>query len=222
MKTLDEAYSPLAKEGQPRLRRRADSSIQAGRHAHARYQRRIRPRRAQALRQRLPKPPAERADDEAFMPESAEKWGIWCVKKLYLHLGRENTVTMDWRVPLSSMGGKTGLELAQEAYAFHITRHKTSFVVTDEGRTSNAKFSPSLFLSQKTASAAISLNTSRRTARTLPDAETASAPERREAFSARANINASARLIRPRPTSRGPSRSPHWMHAAIRSRRACL
>ena len=48
---------------------------------------------------------------------------------------------MDWRVPLSSMGGKTGLELAQEAYAFHITQHKTSFAVTDEGRTSNAKFS---------------------------------------------------------------------------------
>ena len=34
-----------------------------------------------------------------------------------------------------------GLELAQEAYAFHITQHKTSFAVTDEGRTSNAKFS---------------------------------------------------------------------------------
>lgn len=83
----------------------------------------------------------ERTGDEAFMPESAEKWGTWCVKKLYLHLGRENTVTMDWRVPLSSMGGKTGLELAQEAYAFHITQHKTSFAVTDEGRTSNAKFS---------------------------------------------------------------------------------
>ena len=83
----------------------------------------------------------ERSGDETFSPESAEKWGTWNVKKLYLHLGREKTITMDWRVPLSSMGGKTGLELAQEAFAFHVTQNTTSFVVTDEGKTGNAEFS---------------------------------------------------------------------------------
>ena len=56
-------------------------------------------------------------------------------------MGRENTIFMDWHVPLESMGGKTGLELAQEAYAYHVTQQSTSFTVTDEGRTGNAKFS---------------------------------------------------------------------------------
>lgn len=83
----------------------------------------------------------EHSGDETFMPESAEKWGTWTVKKLYLHMGRENTILMDWHVPLESMGGKTGLELAQEAYAYHVTQQSTSFTVTDEGRTGNAKFS---------------------------------------------------------------------------------
>ena len=81
------------------------------------------------------------ANDADYMPQSAEKWGTWQVKKLYLHMGQENTMTMDWRVPLASMSGKTGLELAQEAYAFHVTQQSTSFTVTDEGRTGNAKFS---------------------------------------------------------------------------------
>lgn len=83
----------------------------------------------------------EHSGDETFMQESAEKWGTWTVKKLYLHMGRENTIFMDWHVPLESMGGKTGLELAQEAYAYHVTQQSTSFTVTDEGRTGNAKFS---------------------------------------------------------------------------------
>lgn len=56
-------------------------------------------------------------------------------------MGRENIIFMDWHVPLESMGGKTGLELAQEAYAYHVTQQSTSFTVTDEGRTGNAKFS---------------------------------------------------------------------------------
>lgn len=83
----------------------------------------------------------ERSADETYLPESAEKWGTWQVKKLYLHMGRDNVISMNWRVPLTSMGGKTGLELAQEAYAFHVTQQTTSFTVTDEGRTGSSAFS---------------------------------------------------------------------------------
>ena len=59
-----------------------------------------------------------------FDPESAEAWGTWQVKKLYLHLfGDEAEATrFDWEVPLPSMGGKTGTELAEEAFALHVTQ----------------------------------------------------------------------------------------------------
>lgn len=82
----------------------------------------------------------QRAAEADFMPESAREWGTWEVKKLYLHLYEENPIVMDWRVPLASLGGKTGLEAAQEAYELHVTQQTTDFAVTDEGETSCARF----------------------------------------------------------------------------------
>ena len=81
-----------------------------------------------------------KSGDPAFQPASAEEYGTWEVKKLYLHLAKENPVKMDWNVPLSMFGGKTGLELAQAAYELHVTQQNTDFVVTDEGETSCAEF----------------------------------------------------------------------------------
>lgn len=81
-----------------------------------------------------------KAGDPSVMPELAEQYGVWDVKKLYLHLYGERSMTMDWRVPLHAMGGKTGLELAQEAYQMHVTQQTTNFIVTDEGETSCAQF----------------------------------------------------------------------------------
>ena len=103
--------------------------------------------------------------------------GTGCVKKLYLHLGRENTVTMDWRVPLSSMGGKTGLELAQEAYAFHITRstkHRSQSPTKGERATPNSVWS--IPRSGEDCIGGDFLNTSHRTIRSASDAETESTP----------------------------------------------
>ena len=74
------------------------------------------------------------------LASSYEAYGAWEVKKLYLHLAKEKPITMDWRKPLSSFGGKTGLELAQEAYLLHVTQQNTDFVVTDEGETSCDEF----------------------------------------------------------------------------------
>lgn len=82
----------------------------------------------------------KRAADAQSMPEIAAQYGVWDVKKLYLHLYPENRITMDWNVPLASMNWKTGLELAQEAYKMHVTQATTDFVVTDEGKTSCAEF----------------------------------------------------------------------------------
>ena len=57
-------------------------------------------------------------------PELAARYGTWQVKKLYVHLyGEEKDQTrFDWTVPLESFGGRTGLEVASEAYALHKTQ----------------------------------------------------------------------------------------------------
>ena len=83
----------------------------------------------------------ENAANPSVLPALCETYGAWTVKKLYLHMGEENVIRMDWNVPLSAMGGKTGEQLAQEAFLLHVTQQKTSYVVTDEGKTGNAKFS---------------------------------------------------------------------------------
>lgn len=80
------------------------------------------------------------AGDAQFEAASAEKYGTWEVKKLYLHLAKEYPIRMDWNVPLSKLGGMTGLELAQAAYELHVTQENTDFVVTDEGETNCADF----------------------------------------------------------------------------------
>lgn len=83
----------------------------------------------------------ENAANSSVLPALCKAYGAWTVKKLYLHMGEENVIRMDWNVPLSAMGGKTGEQLAQEAFLLHVTQQKTSYVVTDEGKTGNAKFS---------------------------------------------------------------------------------
>lgn len=82
----------------------------------------------------------ENSADASVLPELAKKYGTWSVKKLYLHMGESNNTFMDWNVPLESMGGKTSEQLAQEAFLLHVTQQKTEYVVTDEGKTGNARF----------------------------------------------------------------------------------
>ena len=64
------------------------------------------------------------AADPEKDPESAAAFGPWQVQKLYLHLyGDESSQTrFNFDVPLAAMGGKTGMELAAEAYAKHVTQ----------------------------------------------------------------------------------------------------
>ncbi len=41
-----------------------------------------------------------RAADPAYAPDSAEQYGVWQAKKLYVHLYPKNSITMDWTQPL--------------------------------------------------------------------------------------------------------------------------
>lgn len=64
------------------------------------------------------------AADASSSPESARTYGAWQVKKLYLHLwGEEADQTVfDWDQPLTAFGGKTGAQLAAEAFALHASQ----------------------------------------------------------------------------------------------------
>ena len=57
-------------------------------------------------------------------PESAKEYGTWQVKKLYLHEYEKNKVSMDWTQPLESFGGKTGFDIAGEAFLYHVSQVK--------------------------------------------------------------------------------------------------
>jgi len=63
------------------------------------------------------------ADPESF-PVSASAYGTWQVKKLYLHLyGEEGDQTVfDWDVPMDAFGGRTGAQVASDAFALHVTQ----------------------------------------------------------------------------------------------------
>lgn len=80
------------------------------------------------------------AADAAQYPDSATLDGAWQTQKLYLHLYGEGTVTMDWRAPLASFGGKTALELANEAYDMHVSQQEYHQTVYDTGDYSSAEF----------------------------------------------------------------------------------
>ena len=61
-------------------------------------------------------------------------YGTWEVKKLYRHLWKENQIHFDWNVPLASMGGATGLELADSAFEiFHKTQETSGQSVLTTG-----------------------------------------------------------------------------------------
>lgn len=64
------------------------------------------------------------AADAGKYEESAQQHGTWQAGKLYIHLYPENRLTMDWDQPLAAFGGKTGFEMAEAAYAFHVSQHK--------------------------------------------------------------------------------------------------
>ena len=65
--------------------------------------------------------------------ESAKEYGTWNVPKCYLHLYEKNQLDLDWQRPLSAFGGKTAFEVAQEAFACHVSQQGTDYHVEDSG-----------------------------------------------------------------------------------------
>lgn len=62
----------------------------------------------------------EKTADPDYFPESYQTYGGWQASKLYLHLYQENAIVMEWgEMTLPKFGGKTALQVAQDAFACH-------------------------------------------------------------------------------------------------------
>lgn len=73
------------------------------------------------------------AADRGKFRESAKQYGVWKVPKTYIHLYPENEIVFDWRVPLDAFGGRTALEVAQDAFLCHASQRHTDYSVEDSG-----------------------------------------------------------------------------------------
>lgn len=80
------------------------------------------------------------AADPAWQDERLAEKVPWQVKKLYLHLYEAGQIRMDWRVPLPAFGGKTAFDMAEAAFACHVSQRKTDYRVEDSGPYDNAVF----------------------------------------------------------------------------------
>ena len=62
----------------------------------------------------------EASEDAARFPESASRYGTWQVPKTYLHLYPENSITMNWDIPLEAFGGRTAYQVSRDSgFACH-------------------------------------------------------------------------------------------------------
>ena len=64
------------------------------------------------------------AMDESYDPESVQEYGVWEVRKVYLHLYTENRIEMDWNQPFSSDSTISPIFLAKEAYDKHRSQQR--------------------------------------------------------------------------------------------------
>ncbi len=89
---------------------------------------------------------AQNGHDPAYMPDSYAAFGGWQPKKTYLHLYKENQIVLDFDAPLPSLGGRTGREVADAAFLFHVSQQKISYRAGQRGRYDCAKWGLALSL----------------------------------------------------------------------------
>ena len=82
----------------------------------------------------------ESAADPDYDPESAAQYGVWQVKKLYLHLAEENPIFISAYEPLAAFDGRTGLQVAQEAYQCHQSQRLWYHICDNQNECSLEKF----------------------------------------------------------------------------------
>ncbi|MBR5109374.1 MAG: PIG-L family deacetylase [Clostridia bacterium] len=76
------------------------------------------------------------AMDASYDTASVQEYGTWEVKKVYIHLYKENQIEMDWDAPLSADSPISPMFLAQEAFDKHRSQQK-AYSMTREAKTYN-------------------------------------------------------------------------------------
>lgn len=75
----------------------------------------------------------ELASDPTYDPESAEQYGVWTVKKLYLHLYEENAIHISMTASLEAYGGRTAYLMAKDGFQEHKSQHTGKHNCINEG-----------------------------------------------------------------------------------------
>lgn len=69
----------------------------------------------------------ETAANKNFNLDSINKYGLWEIQKLYLHLYNDKSLCLDYDEPLGSFGGKTAFNVSQDAFRYHLSQQNTWF-----------------------------------------------------------------------------------------------
>lgn len=81
------------------------------------------------------------SNDANKYPGSAATYGTFDVPKTYIHLYKENMITLDYHIPLEEdYANRTALDIAKEAYTKHVSQQQWWFYVSDTNAYSCAKF----------------------------------------------------------------------------------
>lgn len=65
---------------------------------------------------------AELAGEATYDTASATQYGVWNVKKIYLHLYPEQTITLDMDAPLQAFDGMSAFEVDVAAFSCHVSQ----------------------------------------------------------------------------------------------------
>ncbi len=82
----------------------------------------------------------QNGNDPTAEPESFETYGGWQPLKAYLHLYAQGAITLDFDQPLARFGGRTGREVADDAFKFHVSQQSIKFRAADRGAYDCAKW----------------------------------------------------------------------------------
>lgn len=74
-----------------------------------------------------------KASDKEYDINSLEKYNVWSISKLYLHLYDQNKIVLDYDTPLESYNGMTAYEVSKLGYAKHYSQQYTWFTAWLKG-----------------------------------------------------------------------------------------
>ena len=69
------------------------------------------------------------AQDASYDSQSADEYGVWEVKKLYIHLYEENMINVDYTAPLTAYGGLSAYDVSKTALQQNLSQLKYSGLV---------------------------------------------------------------------------------------------